>query len=136
METMVAAPLRPARQDVAEQLGGLVYPGFITASGAARLPDVLRYLQAADRRLERLPDVVPVDRDRMTAVRELESELRDRTKAYTDAGRPVPPALVDAGWMLQELRVSHFAQALGVRGQVSAKRIRKLLDESGRARAA
>jgi ATP-dependent helicase HrpA len=136
METMVAAPLRPARQDVAEQLGGLVYPGFITAAGAARLPDVLRYLQAADRRLERLPDVVPVDRDRMTAVRELESELRGATKAYTDAGRPVPPALVDAGWMLQELRVSHFAQALGVRGQVSAKRIRKLLDESGRARAA
>jgi ATP-dependent helicase HrpA len=129
METLVAAPLRPARQDVAEQLGGLVYPGFIAATGADRLPDVLRYLRAADRRLERLPDVVPVDRDRMAGVRDLEAELRRRTAPYTAAGQPVPASLREAGWLLQELRVSHFAQALGVRGQVSAKRIRKLLDE-------
>ncbi|MCW3001131.1 MAG: ATP-dependent helicase HrpA, partial [Conexibacter sp.] len=130
METLVAEPLRSARQDVAEQLGGLVYPGFVTASGAARLPDVLRYLRAAERRLERLADVVPVDRDRMAAVRELEGELRERTNGYTSAGRPVPAALRDAGWMLQELRVSQFAQALGVRGQVSAKRIRKLMNDT------
>jgi ATP-dependent helicase HrpA len=130
METLVAEPLRPARQDVAEQLGGLVYPGFVTASGAARLPDVLRYLRAAERRLERLADVVGVDRDRMAAVRELEGELRERTKAYTSSGRPVPAALREAGWLLQELRVSQFAQALGVRGQVSAKRIRKLMNDA------
>ncbi|MCW2985682.1 MAG: hrpA [Conexibacter sp.] len=128
METMVAAPLRDARQDVAEQLGGLVYPGFIAASGAARLPDVVRYLRAADRRLERLPDVIAVDRDRMAAVRTLEAELRERTKAYRSNGRPAPAGLVEAGWVLQELRVSQFAQALGVRGQVSAKRVRKLLE--------
>jgi ATP-dependent helicase HrpA len=133
METLVAEPLRPARQDVAEQLGGLVYPGFVAASGAARLPDVLRYLRAAERRLERLADVVPVDRDRMAGVRELEAELRTRTHAYVSARRPVPAALRDAGWLLQELRVSHFAQALGVHGQVSAKRIRKLMDEAGAA---
>ena len=65
METMVAPPLRDARQDVAEQLGGLVYPGFVAATGAYRLGDVVRYLRAADRRLERLPNVVAVDRDRM-----------------------------------------------------------------------
>jgi hypothetical protein len=34
--------------------------------------------------------------------------------------------------MLEELRVSHFAQALGVRGPVSAKRIRTALREAGR----
>jgi ATP-dependent helicase HrpA len=129
METMVAVPLRDARQDVAEQLGGLVYPGFVAATGAARLPDVVRYLQAADRRLERLPDVIGVDRDRMAGVRALEAELRTRTDGYRTARRPLPPTLVEAGWLLQELRVSHFAQALGVRGQVSAKRIRKLLDQ-------
>jgi ATP-dependent helicase HrpA len=130
MENLVAPPLRDARQDVAEQLGSLVYPGFVTATGAARLPDVVRYLRAADRRLERLPDVVAVDRDRMTAVRALEAEQRDKVKAYTSKGWAVPPALTEAGWVLQELRVSHFAQALGVRGQVSAKRVRKLLDEA------
>jgi ATP-dependent helicase HrpA len=130
MESLVAPPLRDARQDVAEQLGHLVFPGFITAAGAARLPDVIRYLQAADRRLERLPDAVAVDRDRMTGVRALEAEQRERIKAYVSLGRPVPAPVVEAGWLLQELRVSHFAQALGVRGPVSAKRIRKLLDEA------
>ncbi|HWH96651.1 MAG TPA: ATP-dependent RNA helicase HrpA [Baekduia sp.] len=130
MEALVAPPLRDARQDVAEQLGGLVFPGFVTATGAGRLADVVRYLRAADRRLERLPDVVAVDRDRMAGVRALEAQLRDRVKAYVSAGRPVPAALSDAGWLVQELRVSQFAQALGVRGQVSAKRIRKLLDDA------
>ena len=130
MESLVAPPLRDARQDVAEQLGHLVFPGFITATGAARLPDIVRYLQAADRRLERLPDAVAVDRDRMNAVRALESEQRERVKAFMSLGRPLPAPVVEAGWLLQELRVSHFAQALGVRGPVSAKRIRKLLDEA------
>jgi ATP-dependent helicase HrpA len=135
METLVAPPLRDARQDVAAQLGGLVYPGFIAATGAARLPDVVRYLRAADRRLERLPDVVAVDRDRTAAVRALEDELRQRSEAYRSAGRPVPAALAEAGWLIQELRVAQFAQALGVRGQVSAKRVRKLLDEAAPAAA-
>jgi ATP-dependent helicase HrpA len=130
MESLVAPPLRDARQDVAEQLGHLVFAGFVTATGAARLPDIVRYLHAADRRLERLPDAVAVDRDRMHAVRALEAEQRERIKAYVSLGRPVPAPVVEAGWLLQELRVSHFAQALGVRGPVSAKRIRKLLDQA------
>ena len=54
--------LRPARLDVAGQIGGLVYDGFAAATGVARLPDVERYLQAAARRLERLPTQVAADR--------------------------------------------------------------------------
>ncbi|HEY0346356.1 MAG TPA: ATP-dependent RNA helicase HrpA, partial [Solirubrobacteraceae bacterium] len=111
--------LQPARLDVAAQLGGLVYPGFVAATGADRLPDVTRYLRAAAQRLERLPDAVAGDRDRMNAVKELESQWRA-------AGAPRT-----VGWMLQELRVSQFAQGLGVRGQVSAKRVRRALAESG-----
>ena len=45
-------------------------------------------------------------------------------------GRPVPDALRDVPWMLEELRVSHFAQALGTRGSVSSKRIRQALAAS------
>jgi ATP-dependent helicase HrpA len=66
----------------------------------------------------------------MAAVRGLEAELRSRTKAYTNDGKPVPAGLTEAGWLLQELRVAQFAQALGVRGQVSAKRIRRVMDEA------
>ncbi len=108
--------LQPARLDVAAQLGGLVYPGFVTAAGADRLADITRYLRAAARRLERLPDAVAADRDKLSSIRELEAEFRSRP----DADREI-------AWMLQELRVSQFAQGLGVQGQVSAKRIRKAL---------
>jgi ATP-dependent helicase HrpA len=120
--------LRPARLDVAAQVGGLVFPGFLAATGAARLPDVTRYLRAAVRRLERLPDAPAADRDRMRVVHELEADLRRRRDG---AGTPLPAALRDLGWMLQELRVSNFAQGLGVRGQISAKRVRLALRDSG-----
>jgi ATP-dependent helicase HrpA len=127
LDTLPADPaLRPARLDVATQVGGLVYPGFVTATGADRLPDVARYLRAAARRLDRLPNALASDRDRMGVVHELEREYRRRRDACR-AGLPLPVELVEIAWMLQELRVSQFAQGLGVRGQVSAKRIRRAL---------
>ncbi len=79
-----APQFEPVRLDVARQLGRLVYPGFVAATGAARLPDVERYLRGAIHRLERLPDHRAADADRMKAVHELES--RDRRAAQI-AGR-------------------------------------------------
>ncbi|MEA2169365.1 MAG: ATP-dependent helicase HrpA, partial [Solirubrobacteraceae bacterium] len=107
--------LRPARLDVAAQIGRLTHPGFVTAAGVDRLPDVARYLRGAAYRLERVADNVALDRDRMTTVHELEEGLR---------GAPANDA---ARWLLEELRMSYFAQAVGVRGPVSAKRVRALL---------
>jgi len=127
LEPLTAVPLQPARADVREQLRRLVHPGFVTATGAARLPDLERYLRAAARRLERLPNAVAVDRDRMNAVHELERLYRER---LTAAARP--DLLRDVPWMLEELRVGHFAQALGVKGGASSKRIRRLLDDAMR----
>jgi ATP-dependent helicase HrpA len=124
LEPLTAVPLQPARADVREQLRRLVFPGFVATTGAARLADVERYLRAALRRLERLPDAVAVDRDRMNAIHELERLYRERLTATSQ-----PEALRDVPWMLEELRVSHYAQALGVRGGVSGKRIRRLLDQ-------
>jgi ATP-dependent helicase HrpA len=49
------------------------------------------------------------------------------------AGRPPTASLREVRWMLEELRVSHFAQALGTRGQVSSKRIRRALEEAAAA---
>jgi ATP-dependent helicase HrpA len=130
LERLAAAPaLAPAREDVARQLGRLVFPGFVSATGASRLPDVERYLRAASRRLERLPNAPAPDLDRMRSIHELEAEY-ERRRAALPPGRPLPPALREVRWMLEELRVSHFAQSLGTRGQVSAKRIRRRLEES------
>jgi ATP-dependent helicase HrpA len=121
--TLTATALHEARDDIARQLGRLVYRGFITASGVARLPDILRYLRAAARRIERLPDNPATDRDRMRSVHELEEAYRRRAEAG-----PVPEALREVPWLLEELRVSYFAQGLGTGRPVSAKRIRQLLE--------
>ncbi len=122
--------LAEARRDVSQQLGRLVFAGFVTATGVARLADVERYLLAAARRLDHLPNAVAVDRDRMRAVHELEDRYRRRLESLP-RGAPVGAELGEVPWMLEELRVMHFAQALGTRGQVSNKRIRRVLDAAG-----
>ncbi len=135
MATLTATQLQPACLDVARQVGGLVYPGFVTTAGVARLPDVVRYLRAADRRLERLPSAVAADSDRMRVVHELETAYAARLAACADAGVSAPAALCDVAWLLQELRVAQFAQSLGARssdgGPVSVKRVRRALAEAG-----
>jgi ATP-dependent helicase HrpA len=66
----------------------------------------------------------------MRSVHELEAAYRARLEGWP-RGRPVPAALREVPWLLEELRVSQFAQALGTRGGVSAKRIRRALEEAG-----
>jgi len=127
LEQLRADAFAPARTDVARQLGRLVYPGFVAATGVERLGDVERYLRAAERRLEQLPNTLAVDRDRLRAINELEAEYG---RAREASGRP----LTEIRWMLEELRVNQFAQALGTRGQVSSKRIRRALAEASAAR--
>ena len=126
---LTAEPLQPARRDVEEQLRRLVHPGFVAEAGVGRLPDIERYLRGAARRLERLP-VAPRP---LTSTAWAPSTSSSRP---TGAGSrrcrraTTPPApLREVPWMLEELRVSHFAQGLGTRGPVSSKRIRRALEE-------
>ncbi len=113
--------------DVREQLAELVHPGFVTAAGWRRLPDLLRYLVAVDRRLQQMPTSVQRDRTRMDKVHEMRDEYA-RLLAALKPGRPVPPEVREIRWMLEELRVSYFAHALGTAYPVSDKRILKAID--------
>ncbi|HET8755476.1 MAG TPA: ATP-dependent RNA helicase HrpA, partial [Solirubrobacteraceae bacterium] len=97
LEPLTAVPLQPARADVREQLRRLVYPGWIAATGADRVGDVERYLHAAARRLERLPNAVAVDRDRMNAIHELERAYRERLTTTSRA-----EVLREGPWLLEE----------------------------------
>ncbi len=119
--------LAPAVADVKEQLAALVPPGFVTRHGARRLPDLLRYLMAADRRLQQLPHQAEKDRARMAKVHEMQDEHAWLLEQFP-AGRPVPPQAADIRWMIEELRVSYFAHALGTAQPVSDKRILKAID--------
>ncbi|MEV7345447.1 ATP-dependent RNA helicase HrpA [Streptomyces sp. NPDC093544] len=113
--------------DVRTQLNGLVKPGFVTGTGLRRLPDLMRYLVAADRRLQQMPTNVQRDTSRMEKVHEMQDEYAWLLEQLPQ-GRPVPQQVLDIRWMIEELRVSYFAHALGTAYPVSDKRIVKAID--------
>jgi ATP-dependent helicase HrpA len=113
--------------DVRKQLDALVKPGFVTWAGIRRLPDLMRYLVAADRRLQQMPTGVQRDTTRMEKVHEMQDEYAWLLEQLPK-GRPVPQQVLDVRWMIEELRVSYFAHALGTAYPVSDKRIIKAID--------
>ncbi|WP_329572430.1 ATP-dependent RNA helicase HrpA [Streptomyces sp. NBC_01361] len=113
--------------DVRTQLTALIRPGFVTDTGLRRLPDLVRYLVAADRRLTQMPTNVQRDTSRMEKVHEMQDEYTWLLEQMPQ-GRPVPQEVLDIRWMLEELRVSYFAHALGTAYPVSDKRIVKAID--------
>ncbi|MGV4922900.1 ATP-dependent RNA helicase HrpA [Streptomyces sp. BHT-5-2] len=119
--------LLPSLTDVKEQLAELIRPGFVTAHGARRLPDLMRYLVAADRRLTQLPTNAERDRSRMAKIKEMQDEYAWLLEQFPQ-GQPVPAAAREVRWMIEELRVSYFAHALGTAYPVSDKRIMKAVD--------
>ncbi|MFE0191331.1 ATP-dependent RNA helicase HrpA [Streptomyces sp. NPDC058989] len=119
--------LLPSLADIKEQLAALIKPGFVTTHGAKRLPDLMRYLVAADRRLQQLPTNAERDRTRMAKVKEMQDEYAWLLEQFPP-GRPVPAAALEIRWMIEELRVSYFAHALGTAYPVSDKRIVKAVD--------
>jgi ATP-dependent helicase HrpA len=117
----------PAAADVRAQLDALVYPGWVTATGRRRLPDVLRYVRAMALRLDRLPGDLAADAARMESLARVTEAWR-RVADRPPATRPDPAALAGIRWMLEELRVSYFAQTLGTAHPVSEKRVLRAID--------
>ena len=114
--------------DIRGQLAGLLPNGFISGAGAERLAQFPRYLDGILDRLRTLADAPGKDRTR-------QSEFERMSKAYADAGGTIPlpagsaPRLVEVRWLLEEYRVSLFAQRLGTAQPVSPQRIMKALAE-------
>jgi ATP-dependent helicase HrpA len=116
----------PALTGIRAHLGALIHPGFVTETGWARLADLPRYLRALQIRLDKLPE--NPGRDRMLAhqVEVLGQEYEQALRRLHPSRRDEEPAR-QIRWMLEELRVSLFAQQLGTRFPVSDKRIRKAM---------
>lgn len=118
--------LLAALTDAREQLNGLVYPGFVSATGLAQLRHLPRYLGGISARIDKLLD--NPNRDRVWM-----NEVQAATARFADAGGRIPlsadaaPNLVRARWMLEELRISLFAQELRAAESVSLQRIQKVL---------
>lgn len=114
--------------DIKQQLNELIFKGFVSAHGAARLNDLIRYLQAMEKRLEKLP--VDPNRDRLLMHEYAKAEQAYQSLVGQYVGKPILPESVQAiYWMLQELKVSQHAQQLGTAYPISVKRITLAVQE-------
>lgn len=113
--------------DIKLHLTALVHPGFVTDTGWQRLPDLKRYLVAVDRRLEALPNHPQRDLQQLLKVQEVQRAYGELLAAVP-AGREPSAELRQIRWMIEELRVSFFAQSLGTPTPVSEKRILRAMD--------
>jgi ATP-dependent helicase HrpA len=128
LKTTRSPALAPALADLKAQYTALIHKGFVAESGWRRLPDVHRYLQAMERRLQRLEADPVRDRERMLKVHQIQAAYQDLMDRQP-SGAPTPAEVVAIRWQIEELRVSYFAQSLGTPQPVSDKRILKTIED-------
>ncbi|PUB28737.1 ATP-dependent helicase HrpA [Promicromonospora sp. AC04] len=120
-------------QDIREHRAALIHDGFVSATPPRRLPHLARYLRADSHRLTKATENPARDSDLAWRIGDVTSAYEKAQATYAagspDAARAAE--LAEVRWMLEELRVSLFAQQLGTDGPVSEKRIRKVLAPGG-----
>lgn len=111
-----------AFSDLKQQLSRLVFKGFVTQHGVDKISDIQRYLSAALKRLEKL--AIDPNKDRLHMI-ELDkvNVAFDKAEQQFSLQREKLAALKQLRWMAEELRVSFFAQTIGTKYPISAKRI-------------
>ncbi|PVZ64322.1 ATP-dependent RNA helicase HrpA [Pelagibaculum spongiae] len=112
--------LMESLKNIQDHLSSLVYPGFLLEIPEQWLEQYPRYLKALAARLERLPREVSRDRERYLDVENWLEKYRQALKIYT------PDQLEEFRWMLEEYRVSLFAQELKTIKPISAPRLQKI----------
>lgn len=111
-----------AFSDVKLHLERLLASGFLYQTPWENLTSFSRYLRAMEYRIEKLQGNLPRDRQ---SIIEFESLFKPWSQAIKEAPIERRPMLEEFGWLLEELRVSLFAQPLGTRVPVSLKRLEK-----------
>lgn len=117
-----------ALSDIKSQLAGLVYQSFVQKSGYDRLPDLQRYLQAVDKRIDKLAQDVNRDRAAMLRVEQVQQAYQ-QLLAKLPKSKPISDEVAEIRYMIEELRVSLFAQQLGTKYQISDKRIANIISQ-------
>ena len=108
--------------DIKEQNVNLVFKGFVSTSGIEKLDDIIRYLKGMLRRLEKLP--IDPNQDRLKLIEV--NKAVDKYKSVLSSQRkdkPIAQDILATKWLIEELRISLFAQNLGTNQPVSVKRI-------------
>ncbi len=118
-----------AMSDIQSHLDRLIFKGFVESSGWKRLADVLRYLKAIENRLDKLPVDPNRDRLHMHSINNVEQALQAQVDKLPKLAA-IPEELIEARWMIEEYRVSCFAQILGTKYPISEKRVLIQLEKS------
>lgn len=118
----------PAIDDMRAQLDFLLPRNAITVHGMSHLRHLPRYIQAMRIRLEDMNLDPDRDADRQAEVDNAKAYLSNRLRSLP-AGREKTREVKDVHWMIEELRVSLFAQRLGTAHAVSLRRIQKAVDK-------
>ncbi len=116
-------------QDVKAARERLIYPGFLAHTPWERFEHLPRYLKGYALRLQKYRAGAERDQKHAATVATLWSNYEARAKADRDAGRS-DPKLEEFRWLIEELRISLFAQELRTPFPVSAKRLQKFWDEN------
>ena len=116
--------------DMQDQLDRLVYRGFLQQTEPDRLAQLPRYLKAMTLRLDKLPAAAPRDQQRMHEFEEVQRTWLEREHQARTHGR-FDPRLEEIRWLIEELRVSLFAQEIKTALPVSVKRINRRWEELG-----
>ena len=114
-------------KDAASCLDKLVYKGFISSTSYEHLSNIPRYLDALIYRLDKVHRDVNRDLLYTRKLEELNQLYKTTLNRY--AHYSVPDALLEVKWLLEELKVSYFAQQLGCKISVSDKRIKNEIDK-------
>ena len=117
-----------ALSDIKAQMSGLIYRGFVTQNGWKRLPDTLRYLQAIERRMDKLAVDAHRDRAQMLKVESVQQKWQQWFNKLPPV-RQASEEVQEVRWMIEELRVSYFAQQLGTPYPISDKRILQTIEQ-------
>lgn len=111
-----------AHGDIKQHLGSLIFTGFVSDVGAGRLDDLFRYVEGISRRMEKLAIDPNKDRMHQLNIEKIQQKYESHL-SKVPKGLPIPQQLIEVRWMLEELRVSFYAQQLGTAYPISAKRI-------------
>ena len=113
-----------ALNDIKAQLANLVYPGFVRETPSEWLKEYPRYLKAVEQRFEKIGAQLQRDRVWSGELAGYWEQFQARLKKHQQEGKR-DPELTLYRWMLEEYRVSLFAQQLGTKMAVSDKRLNK-----------
>ncbi|HNU65856.1 MAG TPA: ATP-dependent RNA helicase HrpA [Methylotenera sp.] len=124
-QAKMPATVNRLKRDVEQQIYLLVYKGCFSQTPWEHLQHISRYLKALRLRIEKHPANPDRDGKNAASVGQIWQKWQDKVSALQQAHHDIPQALQDFRWLIEELRVSLFAQELKTPFPVSIKRLEK-----------